>query len=106
MEGAARAFGCGSRWWDEGDDLGAILAEAGIERVACGYLPTGWTRDALLPGLAPLAAAGRVAWLLGDLERATWPHARAGFFRVRKQIEPILGELGITGANPPEALPG
>ncbi|MEQ8771699.1 MAG: DNA photolyase, partial [Erythrobacter sp.] len=67
---------------------------------------TGWTRDALMPQLAPLADDGRIVWLLGDLARSTWPHARAGFFRVKKQIEPILGELGITGANPPADLPG
>jgi deoxyribodipyrimidine photo-lyase len=106
MEEAARAFGCETRRWEEGDDLPAILAGAGIERIACPYLPTGWTRDALMPGLAPVVEEGRAAFLLGDLARATWPHARAGFFRVKKEIEPILGELGITGANPPEGLPG
>ncbi|QIQ85301.1 FAD-binding domain-containing protein [Erythrobacter sp.] len=106
MDEGARAFGCGSVWWEDGGDLSAILAEAGIERLAVPYLPTGWTRDALMPQIAPLVEEGRVAWILGDLARATWPHARAGFFRVKKQIEPILGELGITGANPPEGLPG
>ncbi|MFW5634103.1 MAG: FAD-binding domain-containing protein [Erythrobacter sp.] len=106
MAQAARAFGCGSCRWEEGDDLGAILADAGIERVACPYLPIGWTHDALMPDLAPLAEDGRAAFLLGDLARATWPHARAGFFRVKKEIEAILGELGITGANPPGDLPG
>ena len=106
MEEAARAFGCGSVSWQDDGDLSAILAEAGIERIACPYLPTGWTRDALMPQLAAPTGDGKVTWLLGDLSRATWPHARAGFFRVRKRIEPILGELGITGANPPEGLPG
>jgi deoxyribodipyrimidine photo-lyase len=106
MEEAARAFDCRCVWWEEDGDLSAILGEAGIDRVACPYLPTGWTRDALLPQLAALEGDGKVTWLLGDLARATWPHARAGFFRVKKQIEPILGELGITGANPPEGLPG
>lgn len=103
---AARAFGCGSALWREGDELEAILAEAGVSRLAVPYLPTGWTRDALIEPIAALDAQGRVAWLLGDLARATWPHARAGFFRVKKQIEPIMGELGIAGVNPPEGLPG
>ena len=106
MEDARRAFECEGVLWEEGGDLGAILAEAGIDRVACPYLPAGWTRDALMEQLGPLAREGRLIWLLGDLARATWPHARAGFFRVKKEIEPILGELGITGANPPEGLPG
>ena len=74
-----------------------MLAEAGVTRLAVPYLPTGWTRDALWPDLAPLVAEGRVVTLLGDLDRATWPHARAGFFGVAKQIESLLGECGITG---------
>ena len=47
------------------------LIEAGIERVVVPYLPVGWTRDALIPQIAPLAQAGRVTWLVNDLDRAT-----------------------------------
>jgi hypothetical protein len=56
----------------------------------------GWTRDALAPELAALAAEGRVVALIGSLDRATWPHARAGFFGVAKQIDALLGECGIS----------
>jgi hypothetical protein len=75
-----------------------VLAEHGITRVAVPYLPQGWTRDALWPELAPLAAEGQVVTLLPDLARATWPHARAGFFGVAKQIDAVLAECGITGS--------
>jgi hypothetical protein len=61
------------------------------------YLPTGWTRDALQGELGPLNEAGRLTQLVADLDRATWPEARAGFFRVKKAIPGILGELAITG---------
>ena len=77
------------------DGLDDLLADAGIAQVALGHLPQGWTRDALLPCLAPMAEHDKAIMLLADLDRATWPHARAGFFAVRKQIPAILAELGI-----------
>jgi hypothetical protein len=97
MAEATATFGCPAATWRAGEPLGALLAEAGITRIALGYLPTGWTRDALWPELAPLAAAGRVTMLLGDLERATWPLAKAGFFGVAKAIDGVLAECGIAG---------
>jgi hypothetical protein len=79
-------------------DLSSMLdraRDAGVERIAVPYLPAGWTRDALWPDLAPLAAEGRVTTLLGDLDRATWPHAKAGFFGVAKALDGLLAECGI-----------
>ena len=94
---SAAAFGCPVVEWPAGAPLEPLLAQAGITRLAVPYLPAGWTRDALAPGLAPLAAQGRIVTLLGDLDRATWPHAKAGFFGVAKQIDALLGECGIAG---------
>lgn len=94
---AAAAFGCPAKVWQAGEPLESMLAAAGLERIAVPYLPAGWTRDALAPDLAPLAAEGRVVTLLGDLDRATWPHAKAGFFGVAKQIDALLAETGIAG---------
>ena len=95
MAEAAAALACPAVAWRDGEPLAPLLAEAGIARVAVPYLPAGWTRDALWPDLAPLAAAGRVVPLLGDLERATWPLAKAGFFGVAKAIDGLLAECGI-----------
>jgi hypothetical protein len=95
---AAAAFGCPAAQWQAGTPLATVLAEAGVERVAVPYLPAGWTRDALAPELAALAAQGRLVTLLGALDRATWPHAKAGFFGVAKQIDALLGECGIGGS--------
>jgi hypothetical protein len=94
---AAAAFGCPLAPWDAGEPLAALLDSAGIRRLAVPYLPAGWTRDALLPALAPLMAQGRIITLLHPLHRATWPHAGAGFFGVAKQIDSLLGECGIGG---------
>ena len=41
----------------------------------------------------------RATILLDDLNSETWPHAKAGFFGVKKQVDKILGQLGITGAQ-------
>ncbi len=99
MAEAAATFGCPAVHWRAGEPLSPLLAQAGVERIALPYLPTGWTRDALWPDLAPLAAAGRVTTLLSDLNRATWPLAKAGFFGVAKGIEDVLGECGIRGGG-------
>ena len=94
---AAAAFGCKSCLWTEERELSALLDEAGIERVALPYLPSGWTRDALMPQLASLVEQGRAIPLLAELSRATWPHAKAGFFGVKKKMPTILDECGISG---------
>jgi hypothetical protein len=96
---AAAAYGCPAVEWRAGEPLMPLLASAGVERIALPYLPTGWTRDALWPDIAPFAAAGLVVTLLGDLDRATWPLAKAGFFPVAKAIEGLLAECGIAEAG-------
>jgi hypothetical protein len=97
MAEAAAAFSCPAVQWRAGEPLAPLLATAQVERIALPWLPAGWTRDALWPDLAPLVAQGRVVTLLGDLDRATWPLARAGFFAVGKAAESLLAECGITG---------
>ncbi len=99
MAEASAAFGCASLEWCAGEPLAPLLAKAGIARIAVPYLPTGWTRDALLADLAPLAEQGQVITLLGDLDRATWPHAKAGFFGVAKAIDGVLRECAIGGRD-------
>lgn len=94
---AAEAFGCPVAAWADGQQLGDILKEAGVTNIATTYLPTGWTKDSLWPELAPLDESGQLTQIVSDLDRATWPHARAGFFRVKKAIPGVLGELGLAG---------
>jgi hypothetical protein len=101
MAEAAAAFGCPAVEWRAGEPLAPLLAAAGVERVALPYLPAGWTRDALAQDLAPLAAEGRLVMLLGDLSRATWPLAKAGFFGVAKAIDGLLAECAIHGRTGP-----
>ncbi len=99
MAEAAAAYGCPAVAWHEGEPLAPLLEAAGIARVALPFLPTGWTRDALSPDLAALDRQDRLVTILSDLDRATWPLAKAGFFGVAKAIDGLLAEAGITGAG-------
>ncbi|MDY7097973.1 MAG: FAD-binding domain-containing protein [Pseudomonadota bacterium] len=98
-ETAAGAFACSAAQWEPETSLSALLEDAGVDRIALPYLPTGGTRDALMPQLAPMIDDHRVTILLDDLNRTTWPYARAGFFGVKKQIEKVLRETGIVGST-------
>lgn len=95
---ASTRFGCAAATWPTGMHLADLLACQNIARIVVPYLPQGWTRDQLWPELAAFAAQGRIITILPALSRATWPHARAGFFGVSKQIETVLGTCGITGS--------
>lgn len=100
MAEAVAAFACPATHWRAGEPLAPLLAGAGVERIAVAHVPAGWTRDALGPDLAPFAEQGRLVTLLGKLDRATWPLARAGFFGVTKAINSLLAECGIAGRPP------
>ena len=95
VEDAGEAFNCPAAQWQRNGELSTILAEAGVTRVVTPYLTTGWTRDALWPELAAMEQSGSLTQLLPDLQRLTWPHARAGFFRVKKEIDTVLGDIGL-----------
>ncbi|TRD11866.1 DNA photolyase [Erythrobacter insulae] len=99
VEEAARAYGCDAKFWNNEGGLETILRGANLDRIAVPYLPQGWTRDALMPELSPIIEADRLAILLDDLNRATWPLAKAGFFGVKKKIPDILDETGINGLS-------
>lgn len=97
LEEAARAYECEGRLWENGNDLSDLLAELGCQTIVVPYLAQGWTRDVLIWELGPLIERQQAVQILPEIDRATWPHARAGFFRVKKQIPGILNGLGIGG---------
>lgn len=96
---AAKAFGVATAEWTPDASLASLLERSGVDHVVTPYLPTGWTRDALMPDLAPLIDNHRAHIALADLSRETWPHAKAGFFGVKKKIDAILRQLAITGSD-------
>ncbi|MEL7188333.1 MAG: FAD-binding domain-containing protein [Pseudomonadota bacterium] len=97
VQEAGNAFGCDTVMWPGDQSLSDILAKAGLRHVVVPYLPVGWTKDALLGDFQPLADQNHLHILTSELDKATWPFAKAGFFGVKKKIEAILGEVGIFG---------
>lgn len=94
-EAAANEFECSHVQWSSGEPLDTVLQDDPSLRIVVPYLPVGWTRDALWPELSDPMSEGRVTFLLDPLSRLTWPHAKAGFFGVKKKSEGILQELGL-----------
>lgn len=72
----------------------AVVAWArgvGVQEVVTGYAPTGlvaWQIQSLKPALA--AAGVRLVELRRPFDARVWPHARAGFFKLREQIPRLV----------------
>ena len=68
---------------------------AGAMQILTPFVPVGPVRDFLDRAQPELARAGiRLAEIRRDWDSLTWPHATAGFFKVKKQIPKILSQLG------------
>nr|WP_068109150.1 FAD-binding domain-containing protein [Tropicimonas marinistellae] len=68
--------------------------EAGVRQIVTPYVPEGPLRDHLLTQLPVLERRGiSLCELRRDWDRAIWPHATAGFFKVKKRIPGILRTL-------------
>jgi deoxyribodipyrimidine photo-lyase len=78
----------------------ALLAEwangAGARQIATAFVPQGPLRDWLDRAAPALEEAGVALceWRRG-WDEAFWPHATAGFFKVKQQIPRILTQLEI-----------
>lgn len=99
-DAAARAQAAGApaaTALDAGDpaSLARWAQGAGAAQVVTLWAPVGPTRDWLEAARGPLAAAGvrlvqpRRAW-----DDALWPHATAGYFKVKARIPALLARLG------------
>jgi len=77
-------------------DLGKWADECGARQIVTPYVPVGPLRDWLTEAQAGLEARGIVLteWQR-DWDRAIWPHATAGFFKVKKRIPGILSAAGL-----------
>jgi len=77
-------------------DLAAWAERCGARQIVTPYVPVGPLRDWLDEARAELDAGGIVlAEWQRDWDRAIWPHATAGFFKVKKRIPSILLEVGL-----------
>jgi len=74
----------------------ARAKEAGADTIVTGYAPTGPVADALRAAKPELAAAGlALVQLRRPYDDLVWPHATAGFFKVKAKIPRILEGLGL-----------
>ena len=78
-------------------DLATWAARAGASQIVTPYVPTGPLRDWLNEAETALDAQGiALCELRRDWDSAIWPHATAGFFKVKKKIPQILQEVGLS----------
>ena len=77
-------------------DLARWASRAGATQIATPYIPTGPLQDWMLEAMPALEEAGieLVEWRR-DWDTAIWPHATAGFFKVKKHIPTILQDIGL-----------
>lgn len=72
-------------------DLAKWAAKAGVQQIATPYVTRGPLRDWLDQATPALAAANiTLCEWQRDWDRAIWPHATAGFFKVKQKIPHIL----------------
>ncbi|MDE3120320.1 MAG: deoxyribodipyrimidine photolyase [Paracoccaceae bacterium] len=78
-------------------DLARWADRAGARQIATGYVPTGPLRDWLDQAAPALRDAGitLTEWRR-DWDAAIWPHATAGFFKVKERIPRILEDFGLS----------
>ncbi|WP_322894553.1 MULTISPECIES: FAD-binding domain-containing protein [unclassified Yoonia] len=78
---------------DHPDALAKWADAAGVTQIVTPYITRGPTYDWLVAALPYLQAKGiTLAEWRRDWDAAIWPHATAGFFKVRKQIPRILAD--------------
>ncbi|MCH8467491.1 MAG: deoxyribodipyrimidine photolyase, partial [Roseinatronobacter sp.] len=74
-------------------DLAVWASRAGARQIVTPYIPEGPLRDWLREAQPALDAAGiTVCEWRRDWDSAIWPHATAGFFKVKQKIPAILDQ--------------
>ncbi len=90
LERGQAAFGCPGESMTADRNLADILAAHDVGTLVVPYLGHGWVRDALREQLNAHAETAECVRIVRPLDRATWPHAKAGYFGVKKKIDEIM----------------
>ena len=78
------------------DALERFARELQVDTIVAGFPPTGWVRPRLDGVRRALADRGvQLVYLQREWDRVFWPHATAGFFKLKKQIRGSLPRLGF-----------
>ena len=96
-DAAERAGGATARLRaDRPDCLAAWARQAGASQIVTAYVTRGPLRDWLDSAERHLAGEGiTLCELRRDWDSAIWPHATAGFFKVKKKIPGILDQFAL-----------
>lgn len=77
-------------------DVVEIAESVGTRQIVSPYVPQGPLHDALTAISPSLQRAGiSMLYLRRDWDTLIWPHATAGFFKVKQHIPRVLRDLGI-----------
>ncbi len=72
------------------------MREQALDSVVVNYPTVGPARQFVEGLAAPLRDSGAgLVPLVSDYDRLCWPHSDRGYFKLRKRIPELLGELGI-----------
>lgn len=72
------------------------VREQGLSAIVTGYPPTGWCRTRLDRAKEKLAEENvSLHYFVRDWDRAFWPHADKGFFKLKAAIPDVYAELGL-----------
>ncbi len=82
------------------------MQRAKLDRLMVPYIPQGPSFHRMQRVLNQAAELGiETEVFMRDVDRLAWPHARRGFFALRKRIPDILGHLEIATPSQTELLP-
>ncbi|MEL6121111.1 MAG: FAD-binding domain-containing protein [Pseudomonadota bacterium] len=77
-------------------DLARLTERAGAAQIITPYIPEGYTRDWIGEAMPHLAAKSiQLTEWRRNWDALIWPHATAGFFKVKKNIPSILDDAGL-----------
>ncbi|MEM9750096.1 MAG: FAD-binding domain-containing protein [Pseudomonadota bacterium] len=87
----------GADWLDAWTDAALSWAqETGLTHIVTPYAPVGPAADAIAHARPRLAEAGvGLSVVRRRYDAAAWPHAKAGFFGLKKKIPQILADVGL-----------
>jgi deoxyribodipyrimidine photo-lyase len=78
------------------DELAAMATRADAQQIVTAYVPEGPLRDWLREAEPALAKNGiRLCEWRREWDTTIWPHATAGFFKVKQRIPSLLESLGL-----------
>jgi deoxyribodipyrimidine photo-lyase len=78
------------------DELAALATRVGAQQIVTPYIPEGPLRDWLRQAAPALANNGiRLCEWRRDWDTTIWPHATAGFFKVKQRIPSLLESLAL-----------